>query len=166
MVTVQGGQRLWLWGRPVALEVAPSPGRTRVKFDEQAGRLQVWLRKGAGMADLKKVLEAWYRARLREVLPELIARWQARLGVQVYHFALRRVRGYWGKCEPGWNALTFNSEIARLPGELLEYVVVHELCHLREMNHGPRFWALLDEYAGGRARQLDREMRQFGKSLR
>jgi predicted metal-dependent hydrolase len=63
-----------------------------------------------------------------------------------YHFRYNRVSikmqiSRWGSCSRYGN-LNFNYGLINLPQELADYVVVHELCHLKEMNHGPKFWAL------------------------
>lgn len=52
----------------------------------------------------------------------------------------------WGSCNVKTGRICINVQLAAQPPECLEYVVVHELCHLREANHGPRFHALLDAY--------------------
>jgi Predicted metal-dependent hydrolase len=76
--------------------------------------------------------------------------------------AIRNQRRCWGSCSSLCN-LNFNYKVLFLPTHLQDYIVVHEMCHLKEMNHGPRFWALVGEqfpeYASARLelRQLDRQ---------
>jgi hypothetical protein len=66
-----------------------------------------------------------------------------RLGVTYSRIAIRDQRTRWGSCSSR-GTLSFNWRLVLAPLEILEYVVVHELCHLREPNHSPRFWSLLE----------------------
>ncbi len=80
----------------------------------------------------------------RALAHERIAHWNA-----YYTFPIRSVRignqkSRWGSCSAGKN-LNFNYKIVLLPKELSDYVIVHELCHLKELNHSPRFWNLVAE---------------------
>lgn len=84
--------------------------------------------------------------KLKEHARFLVHAHLARLN-QFYNFSFNRVcvknhKSRWGSCSKKGN-LNFNYKIIHLPVELAEYIVVHELCHLRELNHSPRFWALV-----------------------
>ena len=66
----------------------------------------------------------------------------------------------WGSCSTKGN-INLNMQLMRLPEELRDYVMLHELCHLKQLNHGPEFHALLDTLCGGREMELRRQLRQY-----
>lgn len=86
---------------------------------------------------------------LRPVLNELNEFWSARLHESGVIWKIRRVKSIWGTCHIRKRQITYNAELARVPRELVEYVVVHEFTHLQAANHGPRFYALMDERLPG-----------------
>ena len=86
--------------------------------------------------------EADARALVAERAREIAAREAAALGVTFTRIAVRDQRTRWGSCSTG-GTLSFNWRLALAPAGVLDYIVVHEVCHLREHNHGPRFWALV-----------------------
>ena len=85
------------------------------------------------------------RARLEPLLAGLHARWAARLGEGGVAWKVRQMKTLWGSCHIRRRVVTYNLELARVPQEMVEYVVVHELTHLRVANHGPAFQRLMDE---------------------
>ena len=76
------------------------------------------------------------------------AREATRLGVAYERIAIRDQRTRWGSCSTR-GTLSFSWRLILAPADVLEYVVVHELCHLREPNHSPKFWALLESVRPG-----------------
>lgn len=82
---------------------------------------------------------------LRELLSELNGSWAAKLREDGVSWKLRKVKTFWGSCNWRKRLITYNPELARAPRELVEYVVVHELTHLKAHDHGKRFYALMDE---------------------
>lgn len=109
------------------------------------------------------------RKHMRERLPELVRRQAAVIGVSYGNISIRMQKSRWGSCSSKGN-LNFNCLLDRAPAEVLEYVVIHELCHRMEMNHSDRFWALLQRYCPdykNRIRWLKEEggalMRRAGK---
>ena len=75
-----------------------------------------------------------------EVLPEIAAHYAPLVGVDYGRITIRAQRTRWGSCSAQGN-LNFNCLLMLAPDDVMEYVVVHELCHRREMNHSARFWA-------------------------
>ena len=78
-------------------------------------------------------------------IPGRVAHFAPLVGVTYGRITIRNQRTRWGSCSSRGN-LNFNCLLMLAPPEVIDYVVVHELCHLREANHGPRFHALLDAY--------------------
>ena len=76
----------------------------------------------------------------RKIITEKVAYYASIVGVSYGRIAIRKQRTVWGSCSSKGN-LNFNYLLALMPGEVIDYVVVHELCHRKEMNHSKRFWA-------------------------
>ncbi len=79
-------------------------------------------------------------ARAKELIAARVAHWAGLLGVKYNRVAVKSQRSLWGSCSRRGN-LNFNWRLAAAPADTLDYVVIHELCHLREMNHSRDFWA-------------------------
>lgn len=86
------------------------------------------------------------RALAKERLTRRAEHWSERTGLLYNRLFIKGQRTKWGSCSAKKN-VNLNWRLVMLPPELADYVVVHELAHLREMNHGPRFWAIVGQYA-------------------
>lgn len=108
--------------------------------------LDLFVRPGSDTVHREQVLLAWYRALLKEQIPPLIAKWEAVMGVNVAEWGVKRMKTRWGTCNAKAGRIWLNLELAKSPTLCLEYVVVHEMVHLLERSHGPRFIALMDQF--------------------
>ncbi len=90
---------------------------------------------------MRKLLEAWYRQRAAEVYGNVLMEMAPRLGLRrtLPPMRLLAMRTQWGSCSPD-GALLLNPHLVKAPRPCIEYVVAHELCHLREHNHSDRFY--------------------------
>lgn len=94
----------------------------------------------------ERVLQGWYRERLKALIPTLIEKWQPVLGVDVADWGIKRMKTKWGTCNTTARRIWLNLELAKKPAKCLEYIVVHEMVHLLERHHNDRFVEIMDEH--------------------
>jgi predicted metal-dependent hydrolase len=107
------------------------------------GSLTVWLAKDASGAAsggcVRQSLQQWYQSRALEKLKEKTKRYSAILGVSPQSVGVKEYKARWGSCSSSGD-VTYNWRIIMAPHHIVDYIVVHELCHLLEHNHGPKYW--------------------------
>jgi predicted metal-dependent hydrolase len=109
-------------------------------------------------------IERWYRREARRRLGVAVESHAARLGVAPMGLGVRDPRTRWGSCSAR-GTLSFSWRLSIAPPEILDYVVVHELCHLRHLDHSPAFWSLLERARPGwrdEAAWLERHSHEIG----
>jgi predicted metal-dependent hydrolase len=79
-------------------------------------------------------------------VPDLIRTWEPKLGVEVNRYFLQRMKTKWGSCNHTARNIRLNTELVKKPKDLLEYVVVHEMCHLIAPTHSEQFLTLLTKH--------------------
>lgn len=136
------GESHYVWGVRRRLKVVERPGRAHLEVDGE--RLVLYTPADSTVDRRRENLDQWYREQLREVLPDIIARWEARLEVPVPKWTIRRMKTKWGSCNRETRHIWFNVELAKKHPDCLEYIVVHEMAHYFERNHGERFTKLMD----------------------
>lgn len=136
------GESHYVWGVRRRLKVVERPGRAHIEID--GDRLVLYTPADTTAERRRKILDRWYREQLREALPDLITRWEQRLKVTVPKWSLRRMKTKWGSCNCETRHIWFNVELAKKHPDCLEYIVVHEMAHYFERNHGQRFTNLMD----------------------
>ena len=113
---------------------------------------------------ITKTLEAFARKRVKErLIPRLLNMAKER-SLSLNNVKVSSAKGRWGSCSSTGN-INLSLYLVLLPRHLQDYVLQHELTHLIEMNHSPRFWARLDEVCGGKAKALRKEMRGYNTSF-
>lgn len=148
-------------GEPLTVSFTPAPRRDwRRGWQIAPGRLQLALPAGG---DANALCETALRAHARDDFARRLAEQAARFGVPTPPLRLSSARTRWGSCSAS-GRISLNWRLIFLPPALVDYVVIHELAHLREMNHGPRFWSLVGQLCPDwRARRL--ELRHRGRDI-
>ena len=130
-----------LWGRRYLLSVVEKDEKPSVRLSHR--KITLCVRPGSDMAKREAVMHEWHKALLHGLVPQLIKKWEAKLGVAVSGYFLQRMKTKWGSCNHRAGNIRLNTELVKKPKDLLEYVVVHEIVHLIEPKHSERFIALM-----------------------
>ncbi|MDP3939615.1 MAG: SprT family zinc-dependent metalloprotease [Deltaproteobacteria bacterium] len=133
-----------LWGRRYLLSVKEEEAKPFVRLSHRSITLTV--RPGSSSAKRAAVMHAWHKSLLHAAVPELIRRWEPKLGVEVAGYFLQRMKTKWGGCNSRARNIRLNTELVKKPKDLLEYVVVHEMLHLLEPTHSERFVTLMSTH--------------------
>jgi predicted metal-dependent hydrolase len=155
------------WGEPARLTVPMRFGEDEIGEVLESHR--EWLARERARQvprlrlDARGVDENEARRAARELVAMVAEEEAAALGVRYSFVDVRDYRSQWGSCSPR-GRLAFNWRLALAPFEVLDYVVVHELCHLRVPNHSQRFWRLVEYRRPGWRRQRD-WLRAHGEEL-
>jgi predicted metal-dependent hydrolase len=134
----------YLWGRRYLLSVIEKETKPGVTLDHR--RITLTVRPGSPVAKREEVMQEWHRGLLHQTVPELIHKWETKLGVQVSKYFLQRMKTKWGACNYRAGTIRLNTELVKKPKDLMEYVLVHEMLHLVEPTHNERFVTLLDQH--------------------
>lgn len=154
------GESHYFEGRRYRLDVVESRGPTGIRLRGNSW-IELRVRPDTSPDAREAVLYRWYRARLRERIPGIIAKWEPKVGVTVAEWRIRRMKTRWGTCNPEAGRIWLNSELAKKPLPCLEYVVVHEMIHLIERGHNDRFRGILDRVMPAWRGRLDELNRSF-----
>jgi predicted metal-dependent hydrolase len=94
----------------------------------------------------------------KQILPQKLEYFAKKYGFSYSKLRFSSARTRWGSCSSK-GVISLNIKLIILPEHLCDYVILHELCHTKEMNHGVKFWQVLDSVSDNKARQLSRELR-------
>lgn len=130
---------------------------TAIVRERQKKREQEPLKK----LDMEKINELAEKA--LEVLPDKVWYFANKIGVDFSHVTIRNQKTRWGSCSSKGN-LNFNCLLMLMPEEILDYVVVHELCHRKEMNNSKRFWAEVEKVMPD-YKERRRWLKEYGEDI-
>jgi predicted metal-dependent hydrolase len=141
------GDTFYYFGEALSLVVKPvSLRRPVARLRNNELHISLWRGSDeiSGKASVKTAIEKFYRKKAEEVIHDRLECFNEHYGFRFGRVTLRNQKTRWGSCSSAGN-LNFNWRLIMAPIEVIDYVVVHELCHLKEMNHSRRFWDLIAE---------------------
>lgn len=118
----------------------------RAWIEKQLERVRKYEEKNRGKVKLKSSVAEYekHKERAREFIHARLEYWNSFYNFKYKDVRIKNTKSRWGSCSKKGN-LNFNYKLALIPERLADYVIVHELCHLKEMNHGPKFWKLVGQ---------------------
>ena len=133
------GAALPYLGADIMLRIAAGQS-AGIRYDESARELTVCLPADAGEQQLKDRVQGWLQMQAKRLFAERLPIYAEKLGVTYQSFALSSAMTQWGSCTAD-GKIRLNWRLMHFALAQIDYVIAHELAHLREMNHSPRFWA-------------------------
>jgi predicted metal-dependent hydrolase len=152
----QDGTEIWLRGERVLLTVSPVADGMAVSYGDR----RVVSRPDA---DVRAVVETDLRRLAREELEPRLRALATLHDLDPGRVSIRNQRSRWGSCARDGN-IALNFRLVQMPPEIRDYVLLHELMHLRQQNHSPRFWRLVEQACPG-FKDAERWLRIQGKAL-
>jgi predicted metal-dependent hydrolase len=138
-MTWQDGATLPYLGQLVTLRILPAQA-ANICYDEQRLELTVCLPADASEQQLKDRVLGWLQGEATRLFAERLPLYAEKLGVRYTSFSLSSAKTQWGSCTAD-GRIRLNWRLMHFPLQQVDYVIAHELAHLREMNHSPRFWS-------------------------
>lgn len=137
-------------------------GKPQVHFDQQANNplLICQLARPENESSRRRVMQKWWYQYALDYLAERTQQFAQHLGCQPSQITIKSFRGRWGSCD-GRGRIQFNWKLLALPDWVVDYVVVHELCHLVHLNHSTAFWRLVEQHYP-RTREAKLWLKQHG----
>lgn len=108
--------------------------------------LDLYVRPGTSIGQRQTIMNEWYRSELKKLIPAIIDKWSATLGVTIDAWQVKQMKTKWGSCNIEKKRIWLNLELAKKPVQCLEYIVVHEMLHLLERHHNERFFRLQEQF--------------------
>lgn len=132
-------------GKRYLLRVIEHEAPAKVEFKTKT-YIDLFVRPNSTIEQKQTIINEWYRAELKKLIPELIEKWEEKIGVKVSDWQVKQMKTKWGTCNIEEKRIWINLELAKKPIHCLEYIIVHEILHLIERHHNERFLTLMDKY--------------------
>jgi len=144
--TYHSGDVYYYLGEPYTLVIRANDKKRpsiRLHNMQMVVRLYHGLKNTEGQDMVKKTIEQFYKKKATEITHDRLQHFSYLHGFSYNRVTLKNQKTRWGSCSSSGN-LNFNWRLSMAPIEVIDYVIVHELCHLKQMNHSSRFWSLVE----------------------
>ena len=141
----KNGERHTLWGKQYTLQLVSNETIKHIIADKDKSIIYLPVPKRSTQEKRKQILDEFYRDQMKMAIPPVLDRCVKIVGRAPSEVKIRKMKN-WGNCRYQDKRITLNLNLAKKDPICLEYVMIHELCHLIEFNHGKKFKKLMDEF--------------------
>ncbi|MGX8693802.1 MAG: M48 family metallopeptidase [Methanobrevibacter sp.] len=141
----KSGEKHSLWGKEYTLQLVSKDALKKIAVDYDKKIIYLPANKRSKKENREKLLNELYRRELKKAIPPVLEKCVGIVGKRPSEVKVRNMKN-WGNCRYQDKRITLNLKLAKKDPICLEYVMIHELCHLIEFNHGKKFKKLMDEY--------------------
>lgn len=138
------GESHFLFGKRYQLIVEELPHYVN-SIELKGNKLYMFVKPGTTSDTKSQILRTWYRFQLKYELEPMLKFWADKLNEPSFDWQIKQMKTEWGSCIPSKRLLLFNLELARVPRECIEFVIVHEFCHFKIDNHNKLFETLMTQ---------------------
>ena len=138
------GETMYIWGKQYYLSFVPDSRKNSFKI--QGNSIVLSMRKNSTVKQREKYIREQYRRLLKGEIEKILPKWEQITGLHCESWQIKYMITRWGTCNTEKKKLWFNLQLAQKPVECLEYVILHELIHLKERTHNSIFIAYMDMY--------------------
>ena len=138
------GKKHPLWGEEYTLQLISNETVKHVLIDEEKSIMYLPIAKRTSIEKRNKTLNEFYRSQMKMAIPPVLEKCTKIVGRKPTDVKVRKMKN-WGNCKQD-GRITLNLNLAKKDPKCLEYVMIHELCHLIEFNHGKKFKKLMDKF--------------------
>ena len=139
------GSHIYYKGERYPLEIKERDEVKKSTLNFSDAKFLIEAQKGVSQEELMWLFNNFYKQEAIEKITPLVEHWSQKMGVTPTHVGYRKAKTRWGSCS-GRNRISLNYYLMKLPFDLVEYVVVHELAHITHKNHSAQFWGLVEAY--------------------
>jgi predicted metal-dependent hydrolase len=132
-------------GRRYLLRVFQSEAKQKVVLRSKT-YIDMFVRKESSTGKRQELMNKWYRDQLKKEILELLIKWERKIGVNVNVWGVKLMKTKWGSCNIEKKRIWLNLELAKKPVQCLEYILIHELVHLKERHHTERFITYMNNH--------------------
>ena len=138
------GESHYFLGQRYLLQIVEHQGKNHIALENKSVML-LYVKPTTSHQKRLEIIQQWYRAQLKAIIPALIDKWIAIVGVEINEWGVKKMKTKWGSCNIEDRRIWLNLELIKKPLHCIEYIIVHELVHLLERHHSDRFKAVMDK---------------------